>query len=512
MVYKLLIVDDEEIEREGMANYIEWDKFEVKVVETAWNGIDGLEKIRKTLPDIVLTDIKMPEMNGIELIHQAKQEFPEIEFIVLSGYGEFEFTSKAMEEGVRHYLLKPCDEIQIQEVLDKVKKEIGRKREWNQREKEYQTKVKCLLPHAKEQMFRDVLLDEYPAERNYQILFEESKKSEEKCKILAFGSDTEFDYLEYFVLENVLTELLGEDKVLLCTYIRNQVLFLLTDLETEIVKEAIDKLQVEYEHISQHFLLGVLSSLGTFENIKKMFEEVQGFLKIGIAEHKKKFLDCSMVLEGQQWKCDAIDYKRLNQAKNVEQILYEIYFAFKKMELKKYTFEQKEEICNWVLKMLYGERLEKADDKKQDESDCGKEECQDLMEQFAKKIVICKKIEDRKGDGKHIQKILYAMYRYLDEPQMSIHFLAKQVLYMNEDYFGRVFQKNLKKKFSVYLMEVRIELAKRFLEYDSDLKLFQISEMVGYPADGQYFSKVFKKMTGMTPSEYRESLKSGEYK
>lgn len=115
-MYKLLIVDDEAIERDGMANLIPWQAYGVELVGTAWNGMDGYEKIEALHPDIVLTDIKMPVMNGIELIRKTKYKFPDIEFLILSGYGEYEFTSQAMEEGVRHYILKPCDEAKIVEV------------------------------------------------------------------------------------------------------------------------------------------------------------------------------------------------------------------------------------------------------------------------------------------------------------------------------------------------------------------------------------------------------------
>ena len=109
-MHTLLVVDDEEIEREGMAQFIPWDSYEMKVVGTARNGAEGLEKIAKYKPDLAIVDIKMPVMNGIEMIRQAKAQYPDMTFVVLSGYGDYEFTSQAMELGVRHYILKPCDE------------------------------------------------------------------------------------------------------------------------------------------------------------------------------------------------------------------------------------------------------------------------------------------------------------------------------------------------------------------------------------------------------------------
>ena len=112
-MYKLLIVDDEKIEREGMAEFIDWNTYGIEIAGTAWNGQAGYEKVLETHPDIVMTDIKMPVMDGIGLIRKLKEEFPDIQVIVLSGYGEYEYTSQAMEMGVKYYILKPCDEERI---------------------------------------------------------------------------------------------------------------------------------------------------------------------------------------------------------------------------------------------------------------------------------------------------------------------------------------------------------------------------------------------------------------
>ena len=116
-MYTLLIVDDEEIEREGMAQLISWEKYGYKLVGTARNGAEGLEKIDQLHPDIVIVDIKMPVMNGIEMIRQGQAAYPDTAYVVLSGYGDYEYTSQAMELGVRHYILKPCDDAKIMPVL-----------------------------------------------------------------------------------------------------------------------------------------------------------------------------------------------------------------------------------------------------------------------------------------------------------------------------------------------------------------------------------------------------------
>ena len=167
-MYKLLIVDDEDVEREGMADFIQWEKYGISLAGTAWNGVEGYEEIQNQMPDIVITDIKMPVMNGIELIRKTREDFPDIVFIVLSGYGEYEYTSRAMELGVRHYILKPCDEAKIVEVIGKVTEELKVREEKKRKEDDMRTQVKRLAPRAREQMFRNVLLNREDIHKDFE--------------------------------------------------------------------------------------------------------------------------------------------------------------------------------------------------------------------------------------------------------------------------------------------------------------------------------------------------------
>jgi YesN/AraC family two-component response regulator len=123
-MFKVLLVDDERIIREGISNIIEWDKHGLQLIGAAKNAFEAYEMICSNPPHIVITDIKMPVMDGLELIEKSNEQFPDIMFIVLSGYGEFDFASRAMRYGVKHYLLKPCSEDKIIEALNEVKNEL----------------------------------------------------------------------------------------------------------------------------------------------------------------------------------------------------------------------------------------------------------------------------------------------------------------------------------------------------------------------------------------------------
>ena len=107
-MYSVLLVDDERIILEGLSVVVEWERHGTALAGKAKNGAEALEMIREIRPDIVITDLKMPNMNGLELIAAVREEYPDIVFVILSGYDEFEYAQRAMQYGVRHYLLKPA--------------------------------------------------------------------------------------------------------------------------------------------------------------------------------------------------------------------------------------------------------------------------------------------------------------------------------------------------------------------------------------------------------------------
>ena len=106
---KVILVDDEDIERDAMAEIIPWEKLDMELVDTAWNGIEGLEKIRMHVPDIVITDIKMPVMDGLMLSKELYFAYPQIKIVIISGYDDFEFARLAMKYGASDFLLKPLE-------------------------------------------------------------------------------------------------------------------------------------------------------------------------------------------------------------------------------------------------------------------------------------------------------------------------------------------------------------------------------------------------------------------
>lgn len=198
-MYTLLIVDDEEIERDGMARLIPWEKYGYRLAGTAGNGAEGLDQIGRLRPDIAIVDIKMPVMNGVEMIRRAREVYPDTLCVVLSGYGDYEYTSQAMELGVRHYILKPCDDAKIIPVLDKAARELEEQRQSRARSQKMEREARLFKPIAREQLFRDALLGRAQPAGKRQLLAELGEGGRQVI-LLDFRLTGGFDALERYVI------------------------------------------------------------------------------------------------------------------------------------------------------------------------------------------------------------------------------------------------------------------------------------------------------------------------
>ena len=169
----------------------------------------------------------------------------------------------------------------------------------------------------------------------------------------------------------------------------------------------------------------------------------------------------------------------------------------------------------WVGKVLYGKTMDiswedirkTGENIKDGESGrIGQE--RELYRQTAFFLAECKGLGHGEGkEQQRVQEMVFATFQYLAYQPLNLRFLAGQVLYRNEEHLSRTFHKVMQCKYSTWLIDERVEMAKRLLQEEPDLKISVLAELVGYAPDGQYFSKVFHKVTGMTPAEYRGGLR-----
>ena len=124
-MYKVVIIDDEPRIRRGIAHCMPWEKMGFALSGEAANGVEALELIRSVRPDLVITDIRMPDMDGLNLISMVHKEGIPSLFIVISGYAEFEYAQRALRYGVTDYILKPVDEEQLSQSVQNCLRQLG---------------------------------------------------------------------------------------------------------------------------------------------------------------------------------------------------------------------------------------------------------------------------------------------------------------------------------------------------------------------------------------------------
>lgn len=123
-LYKIMLVDDEEEVRKSIINKIDWADAGFEVIGDAENGKDALEKIEQNEPDVVLTDIKMPYMDGLTMAETIRQLYPSVKIVIFSGFDEFEYAKKAIKLNVIEYILKPVNVEELTAILKKIKKNL----------------------------------------------------------------------------------------------------------------------------------------------------------------------------------------------------------------------------------------------------------------------------------------------------------------------------------------------------------------------------------------------------
>ena len=128
-MYKVMLVDDEKLILQGVLNIVDWDKLGLKITHMAQNGKEALEKYDEEPVDIIITDINMPVINGLELIKRIKEKNKKVKFIVLSGYDDFSYAKTAMKYGIENYILKPINEEELEEALIDINKKIAANKE-----------------------------------------------------------------------------------------------------------------------------------------------------------------------------------------------------------------------------------------------------------------------------------------------------------------------------------------------------------------------------------------------
>lgn len=276
---RLMIVDDEQIIREALSSMIDYTSLGYKVIATAKNGMEAYDRIRDDYPDVVITDIKMPILNGLELIERASHIDSRITFILLSGYGEFEYAKQAMKYGVRYYLLKPTDKQELISCLDTIREE--KKQKEIQQKAEQELLLKDMQSPLEQGLIMEALdqPDNFPQVfKKYQGLLSFPEKGLYAC-ICSFVEET---YLKSF-LKDIVRILLscGAESVFSVIYVKNSALFVLSSptlAHQETIRQSLEELhypqqcvtfEVSFLHgdTSEDLFAQIISKIARYDRI-----------------------------------------------------------------------------------------------------------------------------------------------------------------------------------------------------------------------------------------------------
>ncbi|OOM76271.1 putative response regulatory protein [Clostridium puniceum] len=526
-MFKLLLVEDEEKIRKSIKNVIDWKALEVEICGEASNGYEALKLASTETPDIVLTDIKMPIMDGLQLIEKLNKEFPRIKFIIMSGYDDFDYIQRAIKLGVFDYLLKPSGAKEIQNVVEKAKRHLleEREREINLQNLINQSKENIFL--MKEKYLNKLIISkgrqtEISGEKLelYNINFRKPFVTVVLIRIIDLhcindSSDIELiklsvkNIIEKKLLRNYNCEVFENlDDIVIIINTRNLVEKgnLLT-----IFKDIKETFERQFNH---GICFGIGRSYENLRNIRLSYDEA-------VNDMEEKLLLSNDFIELYQ---EILEEDMFTNIYILEkEILSCIKSGSKEMLVTKFNqyFNILNEACiskDVVIKSVLGlifslyqlciERNINIDEifgincpiLNEMQKPMSMNRRKEILIDISKKIYIS--IVSQKSIGKILKNAIeFIECNYYKDLSRKI---VAQEVYITPSYLSFLFKKEMNTSFIDYLHSIRIERACELLK-DIKYKTYDVAVRVGY-SDEKYFFKVFKKYKGITPMQYRNNF------
>ncbi|WP_105616809.1 response regulator transcription factor [Vallitalea okinawensis] len=533
-MYKLIVVDDELIIREGIVNTIPWGKWGFEVVGQGQNGIEAIELIEKYKPDVILTDIKMPTMDGIELMNIISEKYNDLEIVILSGYSEVEYYRKAIKCHVVDYLLKPTCYEDFEKVSMKIKARLDKKNQRIKENKELKKQLLESLPYMRQIFLKQICNGLY----SDQLIIKEKMKFydihlvSERLAVIALSFDNysilninyseEQNYLlkqSLMYLANQLVQEFGNGSF----YIENQMIIGIYNFKTDDcfkqVIAFIEKLQsVVYELKSITLSAGVSEECSNIVQLKYFYNQAVEALKQRIYlgnESITCYKDIMDVedMEYLEYRFNSdkiIDFIFYNGQDNIDVILDEVFNNLKNKLMKRYDYIDKlwYELYYAIARYAVRFNLDMDDiihNRKNNITEISSIENLDLKRKWILDILSkCRQHVDQRRDN-HQSKLIMEAKKYVDENYsdngMSLSMVADK-FNKNHAYLSKLFKKETGENFTDYIIKLRVNKSKELLK-DITIKTYEVANQVGY-ADTSHFIKVFKKYTGMSTSQYRE--------
>jgi len=497
---KIMLVDDEKTVLNGLSHILSRYGPHYEIVGMAQQAKDALQLMQTTPVDVVITDVSMPEMDGIELTKTIESLYPHVSVIILSGHADFEYVRQTMKHGACDYLLKPCNYQTILELLQKIEVKVTEQGE----ETQGRAKKNALLAALQgKQALSDAI---FPIHRDYRLIL-----------ITAAGNS-------HLILEKALTPILDKistiDDAYECVSLGSEGLVLIwtsrgeTPLQERLytcrqslvqqgwitqwaiserigdklpLKDAFTSCKRMMEFLSFHEEAVVLLAERFESYLQKQkqigvhdyfsFQSISKHLQTGDALKLNMYLESSLqeIRERHiRWEPNKLRNELLKELLQLEQCLVEHGYRPSAMEAVDYVKELNQiktqrELFDWLHKVLFA---------------------------------ILKDTQEEEQTPHYILAAIKFMERHYME-EIDLKRISEEV-YLNPWYFSSQFKKYMQLSFSEYLNHMRVKIAKQFLK-QKDLKVYQVAEMVGFQ-DAAYFSTVFKNIERMSPKDFQKTV------
>ena len=535
---KILIVDDDSLVRIALKTLVDWEEHGFQLAGEAENGAEGLEMIKKLHPDIVMLDIKMPVMDGIELLRRIRELKNPPKTLVLSSYDDFELVKEALKLGADDYLLKLDNNFDnILSVMERLSGQILESRRQQEQEAQVDHQIHKNINVLRKNFFYNAISKFYSFESDMlqsMDFLDIRLESDylycflirvEELKNLTESHSDNAPVMNYAVI-NIAEEIVSGPVHSYCIEWGPGEFCLIAagnEKDTRLSEEQLrtyggrlaDMLQ---EYLNLMAFVGVgQGNGGALQAMQKAHHGAEmAVLSRFFRADRRVFLWSDTFVQNKK----GIDYPAFN-------IRDKLFYALDSRDIKKFSslMDQvasdmqtmdlsREAICNTVLKLYYmlSEYYEQNEIRINDVLNQEQWNYDELIriesaasaqeKIFSLKNEIIQYLENDSSAG---NKSLTMAKKYMQDhfgEEISLSDVANAVN-LNPSYLSNLLKKDMGKNYSEYLISLRIEKAKNLIK-TTDHKMYEISEMVGYP-NTFYFTRLFKRETGMTPGEYKKS-------
>ena len=524
MSYKVFFVEDEIITREGIRDNVDWLASGFEFCGEAADGEMALPLLRTTQPDVLITDIKMPFMDGLQLSKIVRERMPWVKIIILSGHDEFEYAQKAINLGVTDYLLKPVTVQKLQNVLKKLAMQLDKERKEQENLKILQDQVEENRATLRERLlFKLVVGAASPTDaiEKGQVLGLDLIARYYLVVILKIGlgdRTEQYDHDEYQKLQNILIRLAEKNPdIFVLKRDWGDLMLIMKGSTQEYLEEERDLLLDEIRHevvkTRYHLSIGVGASKKRIADISQSFVEALVNMQNPTGENKSNLNQAVEQAELLKVDKSAVENYLRSGVKDEFDEFFNAYLrplgetALKSNLIKNYIFVDVVLAITKLVNDLGGEVDKVIPELNSIEMIMSNiKTIEQLREQAYKILTSALAYRDSQPNGQYKNLIRQAkeyIEHHYTNPDLSLHEMAAQAS-LSSSHFSVVFSQETGQTFKEYLTEIRINKAKELLRM-TVLRSAEIAYQVGYN-DPHYFSSVFKKNTGLSPIEFRSQI------